>query len=66
MDDLPLTLAIRTVVGVPLALTLIVLTAGRLNRARVELAASREGARLLVEESADAVFVADLSGRYRR
>ena len=30
----------------------------------VELVASRERARLLVEESADAVFVADLAGRY--
>jgi PAS domain-containing protein len=62
--DVPLTLAVVTTVGVPVALLLIMLTARRLDHAHRALEASRDRVESLIEQSADGFFVADLAGRY--
>lgn len=62
--DVPLTFAALTVVGVPVALSLIVLTARRIDEVHDALEESRQQARALIEGSADGIFVADLDGRY--
>lgn len=62
--DLPLTLAVLTTVGVPVALIPILITAEKLDAVHLALEASRGQARSLVDESADGIFVADLDGRY--
>ena len=62
--DMPLTLAVLTTVGVPVALILILVTAQKVDLVHDALEMSREKARLLVEESADGFFVADLEGRF--
>jgi PAS domain S-box-containing protein len=62
--DLPLTLAVLTTVGVPVALILILVTAKRIDEVHDVLKVSREQARALIEGSADGIFVADLDGRY--
>jgi PAS domain S-box-containing protein len=62
--DLPLTLAVLTTVGVPVALVVTFVTARYVEHAHEALAASRERTRQLIEESADGFFVADLDGRY--
>lgn len=62
--DVPLTLAVLTTVGVPVALLVIFVTAQRVDDVHDVLRVSREEARTLIEGSVDGIFVADLNGRY--
>ena len=63
-EDVPLMLALLTSGSVPIALALILVTGRTLDRVHAALEQSREQARVLIEDSADGVFVADLDGRY--
>jgi PAS domain S-box-containing protein len=64
VEDVSLMLALLTSASVPIALTFIVVTGRTLDRVHAALEQSREQARVLIEESADGFFVADLDGRY--
>jgi PAS domain S-box-containing protein len=62
--DVPLALALLTSLGVLMTLSVLATTAPKIDRAHRDLEASRQQARMFIEESADGFFVADLDGRY--
>ena len=63
-ENAALIAASLTVVGIAVGLSLLAVTARKLNRAHKALEQSRQAARDLIEQAAEGVFISDLEGRF--